>query len=374
MRAFVIRTAALAHKELLHFLRDYQALYLALGMPLVLVVLFGYAVSFDLERVPIAVVDEDHSPDSRRLVAALAASEAFVVHAQLPRAAEVEALFRRNAAKGALIVPRGFARDLARGRAARFQFLIDGADGTVARLTLGYAAGLSQRQAIALLRRAGLGGALPLAVRLRTWFNPEMRSARYIVPGLVAFVLAIMCVLITALSVAREWERGSMEQLFSTPVGRLPVVLGKLLPYVALGYLQMLLVVSAGAWLFDVPLAGSFALLLLATTLFLVCVLSQGLLISVVTRNQQLAAQIGAVSGMLPSLLLSGFLFPIENMAWPLQLISRIVPARYMVESLRGILLKGFGLAQLWPQLLALALLGALLVAATAARFRRRLD
>lgn len=165
-----------------------------------------------------------------------------------------------------------------------------------------------------------------------------------------------------------------MEQLFATPVGRLSVVLGKLLPYVALGVVQLLLVLSAGAWLFDVPLRGSFLLLALVAVLFLVCVLGQGLLISMVTRNQQVATQVGAVSGILPALLLSGFLFPIDNMPLVLQGISHVVPARYAIAALRGLLLQGYGFSQLWPQLLGLAALGAFLVAVTTLRFRRRLD
>ena len=373
MRGFLVRTAAMAHKELLHFTRDPQAIYLALGLPLVMVVLFGYAVSFDLERIPVAVVDEDRSPAARSLVSALAASTAFTVTQHLARPEDVLPLFSRTAVKAAVVIPRGFGRDLAHGRSAAFQLLLDGADGTVARVALAYVVGISQRQTMALKERGGQRAELPLAARVRTWFNPEMRSARFIVPGLVALVLATISVLLTALTVAREWERGSMEQLFATPVGRLSVVCGKLLPYLGLGYLQLLLVTAAGAWLFDVPLAGSFALLLLASTLFLVCVLGQGLLISVIARNQQVATQFGAVSAMLPSLLLSGFIFPIENMAWPLQWLSRIVPARYMVVCLRGILLQGRGLGELWPELMAMAVLAALVVAGCTARFKRRL-
>jgi len=372
--AFLVRTSAIARKELLHFLRDYQAIYLALGMPLVLVILFGYAVTFDVDRADLAVVDQDHTPASRHLVASLNASDTFRVATRLESAGGVEALFRRGAVKALVVIPRGFGRRLERGESADFQLLLDGADGTLARTILGYTAGITQAETLERLRQAGLSARLPLEPRVRTWYNPRQRSALFIVPGLVAFVLAIIAVLLTALTVAREWERGSMEQLFSTPVGRLSVVLGKLAPYVALGFLQMLLVVVAGAWLFDVPLRGSFLLLILATALFLFCVLGQGLLISVITKNQQVATQVGAISALLPSLLLSGFLFPIENMAWPLQWIARIVPARYMISCLRGILLQGRGLDQIWPDLLAMAAIGLVIVLAATMRFKRRLD
>lgn len=374
MRAFLIRTAAVAHKELLHFLRDYQAIYLALGMPLVLVVLFGYAVTFDLDEARLALSDQDRTPASRRLARSLRASDAFRIDRVIERPEQAYPLFRRGEVKALVVIPRGFGRQLARGETASFQVVVDGADGTLARTTLGYAAGIGQAETLRLLSEAGIGARLPVEPRVRTWYNPRQRSALFIVPGLVAFVLAIIAVLLTALTVAREWERGSMEQLFSTPVGRLSVVLGKLAPYVALGFLQLLLVVTAGAWLFDVPLRGSFLLLVLATALFLFCVLGQGLLISVLTRNQQVATQVGAVSALLPSLLLSGFIFPVENMAWPLQLLARVVPARYMITCLRSILLQGRGLDHIWPDLLAMAALGLVIVVAATARFRRRLD
>jgi len=209
---------------------------------------------------------------------------------------------------------------------------------------------------------------------VRARFNPRMESTRFIVPGLIAMILAIMAVLLTALTVAREWEQGSMEQLFSTPVGRLEVVLGKLLPYLVIGMVQVLLVVSVGALLFDVPIRGSLALLFTAALLFLGCMLGQGLLISVITRAQMVSTQVGMISAFLPTILLSGFMFPIANMPWPLQAIATIVPARYFIEVLRGVLLKGNGIHVLWPQLLAMGIFAAVMVALATLRFKRRLD
>jgi len=374
MRAFAERVVFLAHKEVLHILRDRQVIYLALGMPVIMVLLFGFAITFDVDLVRVGVVDHDRSPASRALLEALRASKAFELAAYPERVEDADRLFRRGEVKGVVVIPRGFARDLARNRGAAFQLLMDGSDGTSTQIALGYASGIAQAQTLAQLRRAGIGAALPIAARARPWFNPDMRSALFVVPGLAALIVGILGVMLSALSVAREWERGSMEQLFATPVGRLAVVLGKLLPYVGLGVLQLLLVLVAGAWLFDVPLRGSFALLGLASLLFLVCVMGQGLLISMVTRNQQVATQVAAITALVPALLLSGFLFPIDNMPWLLQAISHIVPARYMIVCMRGILLKGLTLVQLWPQLVGMALLGLALIAATTARFRRRLD
>ncbi len=376
MPPFLTRLIALSHKEVIHVIRDRQVVYLALGMPLTMVLLFGFAVTFDVQDVNLGVVDHDSSPASRRFLAAMAASDTFTIRRRLDSAAEAEQLFRRGEIKGALIIPPGFERQLARGGRARIQLLMDGADGTTTRIALGYARGVSQQQLIELIRQQGGGAsvALPLEPRVRTWFNPRMRSALFVVPGLVALILAMLSVLLSALTVAREWERGSMEQLFTTPVGRSSVVLGKLLPYVGLGLVQTLLVLTAGAWLFDVPLEGSFWLLMGATVLFLVCVLGQGLLISTITRSQQVATQAGAISSMLPSLLLSGFLFPVENMPTFLQWVSAVVPARYFISCLRGIMLQGRGAAQLWPDLLGLAVLGVAVIGICTAKFRRSLD
>jgi len=373
---FLERLFALALKELLHIARDRQVIYLALGMPVVLVLLFGYAVTFDVDRIRLAVVDQDRSPASRRLVEALTSSGTFELAARLESAEQVEPLFRRDQVKAALVIPPDFSRQLLRGGQASYQLLVDGSNGTSAQIALGYAAEASQRETLAALEEAGLGGAgaIPLAGRVQTWFNPGVRSALYVVPGLVAIIIGVLCVLLSTLTVAREWERGSMEQLFATPVGRLSVVLGKMLPYVLVGVIQTLLVLTAGAWLFEVPVQGSLLLLFGATLLFLTCALGQGFLISVVTKNQQVATQAGAVTSMLPALLLSGFLFPVENMPALLQAISYAVPTRYMITVLRGILLQGRGTAELWPELLGLALLALVMVTLSTLKFRRRLD
>ena len=375
LRAFVIRTLALARKEVLHASRDRQVIYLALGMPLVLVIIFGYAVSFDVEGLRLAVLDQDRSPASGALRRSLGAADAFRVVRELSSPAEIEPLLRRGGARAVVVIPPDFARQLARNQTASFQMVIDGSDGTTARIALGYASAISQEQTVALLRKAGLGStALPLEPRLRAWYNPDLRSAIFVVPGLVAAVVGILCILLSALTVAREWERGSMEQLFATPVARLPVVLGKLLPYVALGIVQLLMVLTFGAWFFDVPFRGSALLLGFAAVLFLTCVLGTGLLISMATRNQQVATQVGAIAGILPNFLLSGFIIPVENMPAVLQPITYLVPSRHMIIILRGVLLQGHGLSQLWPQLVALAALGLALIAGTTLKFRRRLD
>jgi len=213
----------------------------------------------------------------------------------------------------------------------------------------------------------------PLSAALWTRYNPAARSALFMVPGISAFLLAITAVMLTALAIAGEWERGSMEQLFASPVGRLEIVLGKLLPYLVLGLLELQLVLAFGAMAFDLPVLGPGWLILLLGLVFLVGMLGQGLLISVVTKNQMVATQAAALSAMLPSIILSGMIFPIENMPLPLQLLSRLIPARYLVHGLRGVLLKGNGFDVLWPDVLAMALFAVAIVALATRRFQRRL-
>ncbi|GEJ59008.1 ABC transporter permease [Anaeromyxobacter diazotrophicus] len=370
-RRFAVRVGAMAAKEVLHIQRDPRTLYLALVMPVVLVLLFGYGVSFDLDRIPLAVADADRSEASRALVDAFARANEFeVVREAGPE--EVERLFRRGAAQAALVIRPRYGRDLARGDAGRAELLVDGADASTANQILQKADAIAAAESLRLAPRGGAAAVRPLEARTFTRYNPEARSALFLVPGLTAYLMAIGAVLLTALTVAGEWERGSMEQLFASPVGRFDIILGKLLPYLALGLVQLLLVVAVGATAFDVPIRGSLLLLFALGLVFLVGMLGQGLLISVLAKNQLVATQAGVLSSLLPSLLLSGALFPIENMPRLLQAISRVVPARYLVHGLRGVLLKGSGVGLVWQDLAAMALFAAAILALATARFQRR--
>lgn len=371
---FFTRLFALSRKEVIHIVRDVQVVYMALGMPVVLLLLFGYAVSFDLNRLPVAVVDQDQTPASRHLVEALSAGDAFEVRERYDDPSDIEPRFRAGRLKMGLVIPEGYGRKLARGEVSESQVLLDGADGTTAGIALGYAMGLNQSENRRMLESSGLAPQLAIQDRVRMRFNPGMTSAWFIVPGLIAMILSIMAVMLTALTVAREWERGSMEQLFATPVGRLEVIIGKLLPYVVLGMVQVLLVVTLGTVLFGVPVRGSLVLLFGAALLFLIGMLAQGLFISVATRNQQVATQIGFVTSMLPTILLSGFMFPVSNMPKPLQLLSAIIPSKYFIVVLRGVMLKGNGIDVLWPNLVAMAIFAVVMIGLSSAKFKRRLD
>ncbi|MGC4114955.1 MAG: ABC transporter permease [Myxococcales bacterium] len=370
---FFIRVGALAAKEAVHIRRDIRTLYLALGMPVVMLLLFGYGVSFDIDHIPVALVDNDHSDVSREIARHFFASNEISPTGAPVDESEAERMLRLNEAMGFLTIPAGASRDLARGEGIQLQLVVDGRDGVTANQLIAKADALALSISAALGPSSGAMAKPPLSVRTWTRYNPEGRSALFLVPGLAAYLMAIVSVLLTALTIATEWERGSMEQLFASPVGRLEIILGKLLPYLVIGALALLLVLSVGAWVFDVPIRGSVPLLFAGGLVFLVAMLSQGLLISVVAKNQLVATQAGALTSLLPSMLLSGFMFPIENMPKILQVLSSIIPAKYMVHTLRGVMLKGAGFDTLWPDFASMAAFALFVLIVATKKFSRRL-
>lgn len=369
LRRPFLRVLAMTEKETLHIRRDPRTLYMALAMPVVMLLLFGYGLGFDVKNIALLVADADHSQASRSLVRHLSAGQDFAVSVAVDDT-DVDAALRRGQAQVALVIASGFERDLLAGRDGTVQFIVDGCDGNLARQILAKTEAIVQS---ANLERLSTPGAPALSVKILTLFNPTGDSARFMVPGLAAYLLAIVSVLLTALTVAGEWERGSMEQLFASPVGRLEIVLGKLLPYLALGMVQLLLVITLGNAVFDVPIQGSVATLFAAGFLFLAGMLGQGLLISVLARNQLVATQAGALSSLLPSMFLSGLLVPIENMPGIIQAISTVVPARYLVHALRSVMLKGGGLNQVVPDLAAMLAFAVGVLALATLKFKRRL-
>jgi ABC-2 type transport system permease protein len=370
VRQFLRRTKAVAHKEVLHIIRDARAVYLALGLPVVMLLLFGYGISQDVDHVPIAVADQDRTPASRRMTQAIVAGGDFVRAADLASPDDAETLFLDGRVKAVLVIPRGYQRDLARGVSVAAQLLVDGSDGTTATIALGDAAGILQ----ASVSGRAVRPSLSVGPRTRVRFNPAMRSTYNMVSGVIVLILAMVASLLTSLTIAREWERGSMEQLFATPVGRAEILVGKLIPYAGLGLVQTLLVVTLGSYLFDVPIRGSLVTLFACSTLFLLAMLGTGLLTSIVTKSQLVAVQFAMVLSYMPVAMLSGFMFPIENMPRWLQGISMAVPGRYYLSSLRGVLLKGNGLDVVGRDMLALAVFAAAMLALSMWRFRRRLE
>jgi ABC-2 type transport system permease protein len=376
------RIAHIAAKEARHIVRDFRTVYLALGIPLVLLLLFGYALTMDIADIPTAVVDSDKSAASRDLASAFERTRFFSIVARVEDLAEIDAMFVRGEAKVAIVIPRGLGRALARGERVHVQLLADGTDANTAAIAIGYSAAIAQRRTMelasgALAALGASGGRAPriaIDVRSRNRFNPTLKSQWYMVPGLIALIMAMLSGLLMSLTVAREWERGTMEQLLATPVRPLEIVVGKLLPYFAIGLLQLALITAAGVALFDVPLRGGLAPLFAVSSLFLVGSLGQGLLVSIATRKQQLAMQIAILTSMLPSLLLSGFMSPIASMPILIQHLSRIVPARYFLVVLRGLFLKGSSLSSMWPEIAALAIFATVMLGACAALFKTRID
>jgi ABC-2 type transport system permease protein len=366
---FLRRVGAMAAKEVLHIRRDPRTLYMALGMPVIMLMLLGFGLSFDIEHIPLLLADRDRSAASRELARSILGSHEFEAVAGGDDSVAETAL-RRGQAMAALVIPAGFERELLAGRDSPVQLLVDGSDGNMARQIMGKVDAIVRA---ASQRRAGFTESPPLGVKVYTLWNPAGRSALFMVPGVAAYLLAIAAVLLTALTVAAEWERGSMEQLFASPVGRLEIVLGKLLPYLALGMLQLLLVITLGTTVFDVPIRGSLPLIFLAGLFFLAAMLGQGLFISVIARNQLVATQAGALSSLLPSLILSGMLVPIENMPRILQALTIVVPARYLVHALRTLMLKGGGFSVVALDLFAMLAFTVAILALATLRFKRRL-
>ena len=348
------RLGAIARKEVLQLRRDLRSLILAFLLPLILTGVFGAAISLDVQDIPFAVLDRDRSPDSRELVEAFTATGYFRLLGELDRPEEADRLLRRGKARMVLSIPPDYSRDLASGRTAEVQALVDGSDANTATIAINYADAII----------AGVAGRAGGQVRLgpgiqpeaRVWYNEALESARSVVPGLVGVIMAIIAAMLTALTIAREWERGTMEQLAATPVRRVEVVLGKLLPYVAIGLIDMALVTVLGVLVFDVPLRGNVLLLALIALIFIIGMLSFGILLSAGLKSQLLATQVALMSTYLPTFLLSGFIFAIASMPAVLRGISYIVPARYFVVVTRGIFLKDVGLAVLWPQVLGLVI------------------
>lgn len=367
------RVVAIARKEALHVQRDPRSMYLALGMPIVLLLLFGYGVSFDMEHLPVVLVDEDRTAPSRALAEQVFASGELRLAGTASSGDEAQRIFARREAHAVLILPQGLGEAVARGEPVEVQLLVDGVEANSAAQLQGKVEASLRAAALALGGSSAMRIAMPADVRLSTWFNPEERSQLYLVPGLAAYILAIVAVLLTALTVSREWERSSIQQLFVTPVRTHEIMIGKLVPYFLLGIVAEMTVFVVGAWVFDVPLRGDPLALASASMLFLLGMLGQGMLISIVARNQMVATQVATLTSMLPSMLLSGFVFPIENMPLPLQVISNVVPARYFIHALRGVLLRGNGFEEVGFDLLMLAAFATVMLVLGTARFKREL-
>ena len=370
MKSFNIHRAySIARKEVMHILRDPFTLSLALGLPVMLVTFFGYAIDFEVKDINLAVSDRDNGPSSRRLKEIFAASGYFRLVETGP-AGPVEML-DSNRASAALFIEPDFSKKIKGGSRVMAQFVLDGSDNSKAAAVMGYLPGIRRA---AQIRMAATPPRERLSAETRFLYNPELNSRWFTVPGLAAIIIGLLAILLTALTVAREWENGSMELLLSTPVRPFEIIAGKLAPYGILVLAGVSFVYLVSRLVFGVPFAGSHLLFLAACLLFITAALSQGLLISVLTRQQQVAMQFSMISGLLPSMLLSGFIFPVESMPAFFQYLTMLLPPRWFMAAARGITLKGADLGELAVPFLALGLLSAGMLALAIKKFKTDLE
>ena len=364
------KALAVYRKELRQISRDRRTLLILVFIPVFFLLLYGYALNFDIRNVALAVEDRDSTAESRAVVSAFVNSGYFDLVAVVYSPAEAERLLDLNQARAVLVIPEGFSREVTSGRIAPVQVIISGDNANTATTVLGYAAGI--------LRTAGGQFApgrvqltAPVNVEPRIWYNPELRSTLFLVPGLIAYIAMITAVTSTALSIVREKESGTIEQVKMAPIGTLAFVVGKTIPYFLIALASAGLIIAASMLLFGLPMRGGWLALFGALSLFLVGALGTGLFISTIAETQQIAFQVALLVSLLPTLMLSGFIFPIASMPAALQVVTYAVPARYFIIALRGIVLKGSELGPLLPQLAALALYAAAMLGLSSVRLAR---
>ena len=363
-------------KEFTQVLRNPRMRAVVFVMPVVQVLIIGYAVNTDVRHVPLAVYDLDRTPASRDLLARFEGSGCFDVVRRIQVEAEIQTVLDAGDAKAVLRINRGFAEDLDGGRSALAQLLLDGSDSNTASIILGYAARISAdfNRTIIEQRFSKAAGlrleADPVALTWRAWFNPNLDSRNFFVPGVLAMLVAVVSIILSSMAIVREREIGTMEQIMVTPIGRLEFILGKTIPFALIGFLDVALITVIAVFWFQVPLLGNPLFLFLGTGLYLLSTLGVGLYISTVSATQQ-QAMMTAFFFMLPAFMLSGFVYPIANMPKVVQWFTYLNPLRYYLVIIRGVFLKGLGMEVLWPQLLALALLGTTMLLLAAGRFRK---
>jgi ABC-2 type transport system permease protein len=367
----ILRVKAIAKKEFIQIWRDPFSLAMAFLMPVILLFIYGYAITFDIDRIATIVYDSDKSSMSRELVAQFKESGYFRLIGYVEGYREIDPYLDAGTAKVAIVIPHDFSENVKTGRNAQVEVLLDGGDSNTATIAQGYIVAISERFA----QRMQGGRITPLIdARSRVWYNTELKSRNFIIPGLIAVIMSVIIALLTSLTVAKEWDRGTMEQLISTPVQVPELILGKLIPYFIIGFTDTIFSVLMSTLLFDVPLRGSIGLLLLLSALFLFGGLSFGILISIAGRTQLVASQMAMLTSFLPAFMLSGFIFSISNMPKPLQVVTYFIPARYFVTILKAIFLKGSPLKLLLVETVLLMLFAVLVFIAANRKFRKKVE
>lgn len=371
------RILFLAVKEFIQIRRDWRTLTLSLVLPVIVLLLFGYAITLDIKDVSMAVVDYSQTRSSRELVQEFTGSGYFkAVLADMRRAS---LMLENREAKLVMVIPADFEQNLGRGEPSRIQILLDGSDSNVSSIALGYAQGILQNYAfdksVAPAIAAGIipaTGMPPIRIEPRVRFNPELSSTTFIVPGLIAIIMMITVVVLSSLSIVKERELGTLETIMVSPLKRHEFILGKLIPYFILGFMDLFIILGAGWILFGVPFRGSLPTLIALSAIFIIGGLGMGLFFSTVAETQRTAWMLSLLSTLLPSLILSGFLFPIRVMPRFLRIVTYAVPVRYYLVVVRGIVIKGAGMAQLWPETGALIIFATLTVSLAMSRFRKK--
>lgn len=363
----LVRVAAIADKEWLQIRRDGRSLILSILAPAMLIMLFGYALTVDVKNVSTVVYDQDRSAASRHLIEKFSNTEYLSITAYAENYRDADKMIDSGDASLVIVIPRNFEKTFKSGKQADIQIIVDGSDSTSATVSTGYVkaiiTGYNLDIRIEELNRAGISSfKAPVDVKSRVWYNPELRSRNFIIPGLIVIILAIISALIASLTISREWERGTMETLITTPVRPWELLAGKIIPYLVIGLFDVILTACTGYFVFNVPIKGNFIEFYLLALLFLTGTSSLGVLISAATRMQVLSVQVAMVATYLPSFILSGFIFPIENMPVFVQGITYLIPARYLMVLVKGIVLKGVAASLLWMQIVFLAIFAALVI------------
>ena len=371
---------AIARKEFIQIRRDKATIYMVFIFPVMMLVLYGFGIRYDVKSVPMTVLDQDRTPQSRQYLERFVHSPYFVVRRYADNYSDLQRDIDRGESRIGLVVSADFGQRLSSRRTAEVQVIVDGADNNTATIAMSYVSQITQayssfvivQQLEALLRQAQL--TIPaIEAEPRIWFNPNLESVQFIVPGIIAIIMMIVGTVLTAVTIVKEKETGTIEQIVSSPIGRYELMLGKVLPYALLAYVDFLLIVGASYFLFGVTIKGSLLLLLLTAFIYLIGVLGLGILVSTSTQTQMSAMLTAIMASMLPSILLSGFIFPIRQMPRILQAITVVVPARYFIEILRDIYLKGLGLEYFWKETLYILIFGCATLILAAWRFQKRL-
>ena len=360
------RILPIARKELKHILRDPRSLWIIFMLPNVMMFLFGYAINLDLENVRLGVCDMSRTPQSRDLLDAIDASSYFSIVERCESPERTEKLFERRLIRAGIIIPRDFARELERDGRSTVGIVIDGSDANSASIVQNYLE--------TLITTRGAGAGAGVSIRPTVLYNRMMESTDFIVPGLVAIVMMMLGALLTSVTIAREKETGTMEQILVSPVRPFEVIAGKVLPYIVLAFAVAMMIVTVGHFWFKVPMVGSPLYLMLFSVIFLCTALALGLLVSTLVATQQIAIMLSLLLTLLPTIMLSGFIFPVASIPRVLQFISYIIPATHFLVIIRGVMLKGSGPADFWPQIVALVAIGLVLTALAAKRFSMKLS